>query len=793
LVAAAYRGFLKMTGKRWTWKLLFLLLLVTTAPVFCSFAIAQTSQPADAIDRRIDALLSQMTIEEKAGQLTQIAAAPLTGPGEQRTGQEEMVRKGEVGSLLNAVGAERTNQLQRIAVEQSRLHIPLIFGFDVIHGQHTVFPIPLGMAASFDPELVEEASRMAAAEARADGIEWVFSPMVDIARDARWGRMAESAGEDPYLGSVMARAYVRGYQGSDLSAPGSVAACVKHFAAYGAPIAGRDYSTVDISETQLRQVYLPSYHAGVDAGSATVMAGFSALNGVPPTANEQLLTGILRDEWKFSGLVVSDWDSVGELVRHGVAADLRQAAQLSLIAGTDMDMETDAYQKFLPELVRQGQVPIADVDRAVRRVLRVKFELGLFDHPYTPESKSPYHPTPERRALARRAAEESFVLLKNDLSPTPGSSPTGAAKDVFGASPKQPLLPLDAKSNATIALIGPLADAQVQMLGSWALAGDPADVRTLRTELASRLGNRLLYVQGTDFSGSSQSGFPAALEAARKADVVVLALGEDGPEMTGEAASRAHLDLPGNQEALLEAVSAVGKPVVLLVFGGRPLALPWAARHVPAILAVWFPGIEAGPASAATLFGEAAPSGHLPVEFPYSVGQEPLFLAQLPTGRPVHNVDLSHPPRNGMEKPFSRYIDEYNEPIFPFGWGLTYTTFQYGPISAQTESDGASISVDVTNAGLREGVDAVQLYFRRRVAPVSQPVRELKGLERIVLKAGETKKVTFKLSQADIVFYRGDQKIIGLDGDFDIWIGDSSEATNHLELRSRSGTFAQVQ
>ncbi len=766
--------------------------IITGLCVLAAGCTTVAPETGTRLDRRIDALVARMTPEEKAGQLTQIAAAPLTGPGSDRKNQEEMVRNGAVGSVLNAVGAEQTNQLQRIAVKQSRLHIPLLFGFDVIHGQRTVFPIPLGMAAGFDPELVSEASRVAAAEARADGIAWVFSPMVDIARDARWGRIAEGAGEDPYLGSVMARAYVHGYQGSDLSAPDSVAACVKHFAAYGAVLAGREYNTVDMSETQLRQVYLPPYQAGVDAGAATVMAGFSALNGVPPTANEQLLTDILRGEWKFSGFVVSDWDSVGELVRHGVAADLSQAAQLSLAAGTDMDMETDAYQKFLAQLMRRGQVPVADVDRAVRRVLRVKFELGLFDHPYTPETRNPYHPTPERRALARRAAQESFVLLKNDLSPTPENTPTGAARDVFGTSPKQPLLPLDVKSEATIALIGPLGDSQAQMLGSWALAGDPTDVRTLRTELASRLGDRLLYAQGTDFYGSSRSGFPAALEAAGKADVVILALGEDGPAMTGEGASRAHLDLPGNQEALLEAVAAVGKPVVLLVFSGRPLALPWAALHVPAILAVWFPGIEAGPAIAATLFGEVTPSGHLPVEFPYAVGQEPLFLAQLPTGRPVHNVDLSHPPRNGDEKPFSRYIDEYNEPIFPFGWGLSYTTFEYGPISVRSDSDGASIYVDVTNTGSRDGADVVQLYFRRRVAPVSQPVRELKGFKRITLRAGERKKVTFKLSQDDIAFYSGDKRIVGLDGDFDIWIGDSSEATNHVELSSRSGRLAQL-
>jgi beta-glucosidase len=757
----------------------------------CLRVTAQSLQQQDAIDRRIDLLLSQMTLEEKAGQLTQFSLGTPTGPGTNRSGYEEMVRKGEVGSLLNAVGAEKTNHLQHIAVDQSRLHIPLLFGFDVIHGQHTIFPINLGMAASFDPALVEQVSRVAAAEARADGIAWVFSPMVDIARDARWGRISESAGEDPYLGSALARAYVRGYQGIDLTAATSVAACVKHFAAYGAPIAGREYNAVDMSQTQLRQVYLPPYQAGIDAGSATVMDAFNALNGVPLTGNAPLLTGILRDEFHFQGLVVSDWDSVGELVPQGVAADDREAAQLALTAGTDMDMESDAYRRYLPQLVRQGQVSVADVDRAVKRVLRVKFALGLFDHPYVPEPKSSYRPTPERRELARRAAEESFVLLKNDRSRAPLTAPTGAAEEVFGTVPKHALLPLDAKTHATFALIGPLADASAQMLGSWALEGDPADVRTLRAELASRLPNRLLYAQGTGFDTSSRAGFSAALEAARKADVVILALGEDGPVMTGEGASRTRLDLPGNQESLLEAVSAVGKPIVLLVFSGRPLALPWAARHIPAILAVWFPGIEAGPAIAATLFGEAAPSGHLPVEFPYAVGQEPLFLAQLPTGRPALAVDLSHAPSNSNEKPYSRYIDEYNKPVFPFGWGLSYTAFAYGPISAQAAPEGATVnvSVDVTNIGGRDGEDVVQLYFRRRVAPVAQPVRELKGFARIPLKAGKTKKVLFQLTQADIAFYRGDQLMTGIDGDFDIWIGDSSAATNHFVLSSRSGKF----
>ena len=736
-----------------------------------------------ASDARINALLQQMTLEEKLGQLTQFSSGILTGPGLQREGEEAMVRRGDIGSLLNVVDAAKANRLQHIAVDETRLHIPLIFGYDVIHGHRTIFPIPLGLAASFDPSLVEATARTAATEARADGIDWVFSPMVDISRDARWGRIAESAGESPWLSSTLARAYVRGYQGSSLSNPTSVATCVKHFAAYGAPVAGRDYNTVDMSETQLRQTYLAPYDAAVQAGAATVMTSFNTLNGVPSSANKPLLTGILRDEWHFAGFVVSDWGAVRELVPHSVAANLGEAATLALEAGTDMDMESDAYRTTLPALVRSGQVPVAAVDTAVRRVLRVKLALGLFEHPYT--DAPAYQLTDAKRALARRAAEESFVLLKNDPAGTVTPvTPTG----VPHPSNARGLLPLNASQK--IALIGPLADDAKQMLGSWLAAGDPKNVQTLRQTLATRLGPRLTYAQGTEILSNSTTGFAAAIDAAKQADVAVLALGEDGPAMTGEATSRTRLDLPGNQQQLLEAVAATGKPVVLLVFSGRPLALPWAAQHIPAILAAWFPGIEAGPALAATLFGESVPSGKLTVEFPYSVGQEPLYLAQLPTGRPAGSTDLSHPPRLPGEQGHSRYIDEFNEPVYPFGWGLSYTTFAYSHVQAHPAADGTLVvEADLTNTGQRKADEVAQLYFRRRVAPVEQPIRELKGFERVTLNPGETRHLTFPLTQQDLAFYEGSTLVTGHDGDFDFWVGGSSQATVGTQAASVKGVF----
>jgi len=751
-----------------------------------SVAAAEKSRPAAPtspqlaekhLNERVESLLKQMTLEEKIGQLAQYSAGSPTGPGTGRDDYGEMVAKGQVGSLLNVVGAKRTNQFQHLAVEKTRLHIPLLFGMDVIHGNRTIFPVPLGLAASFDPALVEATAQMAAAESRADGIQWVFSPMVDIARDGRWGRTIESAGEDPYLGSAMARAYVHGYQGTDLKNPQSVAACVKHFAAYGAPIAGRDYYAVDMSELRLRQFYLPTYHAAIDAGAATVMSSFNSINGVPASANPFLLVQVLRHEWGFDGMVVSDWGSVGELINHHVVSNGPDAAGKALTAGVDMDMESDLYRTRLMALVQRGDLPESVVDEAVRRVLRVKFALGLFDHPYATEGPV-YQPTTEKRALARKAAEETFVLLKNDPAPGVGRA-----------------LPL--KPSKTIALIGPFADSKSEMLGSWTANGNPDDVVTLKAALQARLAEtngKLIYAKGTDILTDASSGFEEAVNAAKQADAVVVTLGESGSWMTGEAASRAHLDLPGNQEQLLEAVAATGKPLVLVLFDGHPLALPWAAEHVPAILEAWYPGIEAGPALADILLGTTSPSGKLVVEFPRSVGQEPLSYSQFPTGRPTGDLDLSHPPTNNPEKFRSRYIDESNSAQWPFGWGLSYTQFAYSvPTISATQISAESamanhgtpqlkVGVDVKNIGAVASSEVVQLYVRTMVASVEQPERELKGFERITLAPGEQKHLEFPLGFEELSFYNARLERVLEPTTVQVWVGGSSEATQSAQF-----------
>jgi beta-glucosidase len=735
------------------------------------------------LNKKVNALLAKMTLEEKVGQLVQFSSGAPTGPGTGRQSYNAMIAAGEVGSLLNVADPKKANAFQHVAMEKSRLHIPLLYGFDVIHGYRTVFPVPLGMASSFDPALVESTARMAAAEASADGIRWVFSPMVDIARDARWGRSVEGSGESPYLGSAMARAYVRGYQGSSLSNPDSVAACVKHFAAYGAVTAGRDYNTVDMSDVMLRQVYLPPYHAAIDAGAATVMSSFNSLNSVPATANPYTLTQILRKEWNFGGFVVSDWGAVGELIAHGVALASSVAAQKAITAGLDMDMESGAYHSRLISLVRNGTVPESTVDEAVRRVLRVKFALGLFDHPYVNENAIPYTATPDKRALARKAAEESIVLLQNRAQQ---------------GQPK--LLPIAAHVH-TIALLGPMADSQAEMLGSWGGQGNPSDAVTLRTALEQRAratGGHVLYAEGTQILTASDTGFDAAKQAAQQADLVILALGEDGPTMTGEAASRAHLDLPGNQEQLLKAILATGKPVVLIVFNGRPLVLDWASQHVPAILEAWYPGIEAGPALANILFGQANPSGKLPVSFPRAVGQEPLYLAQFPTGRPTTGVDLSRPPVDVAEKYVSRYIDVPNSPLYPFGHGLSYTQFEYSAVTLNTSAvpvaqlmsangkgtnqPAVQATVTLRNTGAVAGTEVAQLYLEIRGASVEEPVRMLEGFKRVSLLPGESKQITFPLGFQELSFINAKSQRVVESAQYTIFVGDSSEAAQSAKF-----------
>jgi len=752
-----------------------------------------------AVNERVEALLKQMTLDEKVGQLAQFNAGYATGPGASNLKFEELAAKGQVGSFLNVVGAEATNHYQHIALEASRLKIPILFGQDVIHGHRTTFPIPLAIAASWDPAAAELVAHTGGTEARADGVPWVFSPMVDIARDPRWGRIIESSGEDPYLGAAMARAWVKGYQQDDLSKPDSVAVSVKHFAAYGGAIAGRDYNAVDMSEITLRQVYLKPYHAAVEAGAATMMSSFNSINGVPATANPFIMTQVLRKEWGFDGFVVSDWGAVAELINHSIG-DGPTVARKALEAGVDMDMEGNLYGTVIAAQVRSGKIPESVVDEAVRRILRVKFALGLFEHPYTTEGPV-YDATPERRALARKVAEETFVLLKND--PVEG----------LGA-----LLPLTAKAKK-VALIGPMADSQREMLGAWAVTGDPKYAVTLKTALAAKLGDRLLYAEGCDLLTGDDANvlrhvdfnkpmtmddhapppddaktIAEAVETAKEADVAILALGESTNWMEGEAASRVHLGFTGAQQQLLEAIVATGKPVILVVLAGRPLELKWAAGHVPAILEAWSPGIEAGPALVDVLFGDVNPSGKLPSSFPRAVGQEPLYYAQLPTGRPAHG-DLSHLPRSPEEKFMSRYMDEENSALFPFGWGLSYTRFTYSlptvnrgevpvrEVVASGHSPVAVVSVDVENSGAVAGTEVVQLYIRNTAASVEQPVRELKGFARVTLKPGERQHVTFPLGFDELNFYNVEVKRTVEPTTYKIWVGGSSLATAETSLQ----------
>ena len=761
-------------------------------------AVAQTSRvaPSNAqlasprIEQMVDALLKQMTLDEKIGQLVQYSATeahpakpsgPSTAalnvnpPGPGGVDSYVLAQKGELGSMLNTVGQDLTNHFQHAAVDNTRLHIPLLFGADVIHGFRTIFPVPLGTASSWDPGLVTDLAHMAAIEARTAGIDWFYSPMVDVARDARWGRCTEGAGEDPYLGSAIARAYIRGYQGDSLSAPGSVAASVKHFAAYGAAEAGREYNTTDMSELLLRQVYLPPYHAAVEAGAATIMSAFNSLNGVPASANPFLLQTILRDQWGFDGLVVSDYTAVMELTHHGIALDPAMASEKALNAGVDIDMMSHYYDAELPALVKSGRVSMAVIDEAVRRVLRVKFALGLFDHPFT-EGPEVTGAVAEHRPLVRRAAEESFVLLQNN--PVNGDN----------------LLPFT-KNTKKIALIGPLADDASDMVGAWSGANNFNDVRTLRATMAERAqqsGATLTYAEGTEISGTSNAGFAAAVAAAQSSEVAILALGESS-DMSGEAASRAHLDLPGNQQQLLEAVVATGKPVVLLIFSGRPLVLGWAALHVPAIMEVWYPGVEAGPAIADTLFGDVAPSGKLTMSFPRAVGQEPLYYNQLPTGRPIQYADPAHP--GYVERKYvSRYLDVPNDALFPFGHGLSYSTFGYSGVSLsmQTISSAALMrdhktqpmiaSATVTNTGARHATEVVQCYVNIRGASTEQPVRNLKGFARITLDPGQSQTVQFPLGFDELSIYNAGAQQIVEPAEYTVYIGGSSTAANAVHF-----------
>ena len=734
----------------------------------------QGPAPAPSLDdsekeQRITKLLGEMTLEEKIGQLVHFADSS-TGPGAPHPDYRDQIAQGRVGSLENITGAAQTNALQKLAIEKSRLHIPLVFALDVIHGYRTIFPVPLALASTWDPSLVERASRIAAKEATREGIRWTYSPMVDIARDARWGRIVEGAGEDPYLGSAMAAAYVRGYQGTRLDDPQSLLACVKHFVGYGAAEGGKDYNSVELSDRTLRQVYLPPFHAAVKAGAGSVMSAFNSINGVPATSNSFTLTQVLRHEWDFKGVVISDYGAIRETIAHGTAFEGRTAARKALSAGIDIDLESNLFARHLAELVRSGEIPQESVDQAVRRVLRIKFALGLFDHPYTPEPASAGKPQPDAADVefARTVAERSFVLLKNVNSDG------------------RPILPLDAKPHK-IALIGPLADSAADMLGCWRARGDAADVVTLRAALNSRMreaGGQVLYAPGAKILTNDDTGFAEAIEAAKQADVVVMALGEDSQWMTGEAASRAHLGLPGNQQQLLAAVAVTGKPIVLVVFSGRPLTLNWAADHVPAILQVWFPGVQAGAALVRVLFGDVNPSGKLTVSMPRNVGQEPLYYDALNTGRPADGVDLTRPPTNNREKYHSRYVDEQNTALFPFGYGLSYTTFSYSPLKLSTmrlsadalnhEAEALHVSTTVKNSGTRAGDEIVELYLRMRGTSIALPVRELKGFRRITLAPGESQRVDFTIGRDELAFWNIDMQNLVESASATVWIGPNS-------------------
>ncbi len=741
------------------------LLWCLASTLFVSAQTRKQWQNSPDIERRVDALLKQMSQAEKVGQLNQYSYGTPTGPATGRSAVEDSIRRGEVGSFLNVTDPALSNRLQRLAMEESRLKIPLIFGLDVIHGYRTIFPVPLALSSTWDAGLVERVSRIAAEEATSAGIRWTFSPMVDIARDPRWGRIVEGAGEDPYLGSIMARAYVRGYQGETFGGPASMAACAKHYVAYGGAEAGRDYNSVETSERQLREVYLPPFKAAVDEGVATLMSSFNTINGVPATGNEFTLNQVLRREWNFRGFVVSDWGSVGEMMAHGVANDLPTAARKGFLAGVDMDMESNAYFRHIADAVKAGQVPQAAVDEAVRRILRVKIALGLFEKPYVDEKTAITTLPAANVAAAREAAEKSFVLLKNDAA--------------SGGGPVLPIRP----GVRTVALIGPLADSRADMLGTWSAQGKQDDVVTLRAALearAKRDGFRLLYAKGTEIRGTSDSGFAEAADAAAQADVVLLALGEDQSWMTGEGASRAFIDLPGNQQQLLERVAAAGKPTALVLFSGRPLALTPVVPRVNAILEAWSPGVQAGPALERVLFGEAAPVGRLTVTFPRSLGQVPIYHSVLNTGRPPIGLDLTRPPTNGGEKYRSRYVDEQNTPLYPFGFGLTYTSFDYSATQSNVQQISAAdlnagrgqvrVTADVKNTGQRAGEEVVQLYIGLRGTSVARPVRELKAFQRVALGPGESRRVEFTIGRNELAIWQRDTTYTVEPAELTIWV-----------------------
>ena len=742
-------------------------------PVMCTMVLlacvnttARAEASRAAIDERVERLLSQMTVAEKIGQLAQVNA----DEGKMSDKLRAAVKAGMVGSVLNAVDVATVNELQRIAVKESRLGIPLLMGRDVIHGFKTVLPIPLGQAAAWNPDLVQQGARMAALEAAASGVNWTFAPMIDVSRDPRWGRIAESFGEDTYLSAVLGVASIRGFQGDDLSRPGAIAACAKHFVGYGASEGGRDYGFVGVPEIELRNVYMPPFKAAVDAGVATFMAAFSDVNGVPASGNRFLMRTVLRDEWKFSGFVVSDWESIIDMIVHGFAANEKEAAFEALSAGVDMEMASTTYRDHLAELLAEKRLDQATLDAAVRNVLRVKFRLGLFERTVTDPADYPPVASEQNLALAKKLTAQSLVLLQN----------RGA------------VLPLERQSLRSLAVIGPMADDDYEQLGTWIYDGDTALSRTPLQAIRDIVGPQVAvrHVRAMETTRSrTTTAFAEAVDAASRSDAAVLFLGEESI-LSGEAHSRADIDLPGNQMELVRAVRSAGKPVIVVILAGRPLTIEPILGDADAVVYAWHPGTMAGPAIADILFGVESPSGKLPVTFPRVVGQVPIYYAQRNTGKPplpgtfLHIDDIKVRTSQTGLKNKSWYLDAGYEPLYPFGYGLSYTSFAYSDIAVTPSRARVGMPVQVravvTNVGKVEADEVAQLYVQDVVGSVTRPVRELKGFQRVRLKPGESREVSFQLTADDLAFYGREMRRATEPGTFHAWIGGSSKA----ELRA---------
>ncbi|WP_369413968.1 beta-glucosidase BglX [Belliella alkalica] len=751
--------------------------LLVLGGIFSSCSNVANNQE-DYYSSRADSVLSLMTLEEKLGQLNLPAAGDITTGQAESSNIAEKIKQGKVGGLFNLKSASKIREVQRIAVEESRLKIPLLFGMDVIHGYETLFPIPLGLSSSWDMELVEKSARIAAIEASADGINWTFSPMVDVSRDPRWGRVSEGNGEDPFLGAQIAKAMIKGYQGDDLTLENTIMACVKHFALYGAPEAGRDYNSVDMSRQRMFNEYFLPYKAAVEAGVGTVMTSFNDIDGIPASGNKWLMTDLLRDQWGFNGFVVTDYTAINEMIDHGMG-NLKEVSAMALKAGVEMDMVGEGFLTTLEKSLEEGKVSQNQIDEAVRRILIAKFKLGLFEDPYKyadPERSKRDVFNAEHRKTAREIASQTFVLLKNENN----------------------ILPI--KRESTIALIGPMADNKENMAGTWSVAGNFEKAISLREGLENAVEDKakVVYARGSNITSDSvlesrvsifgkptyrddrpeEEMIKEALAAAKNADVIIAAMGESA-EMSGEASSRSDIEIPENQRNLMKALLKTGKPVIMVMFTGRPLAIKWESENVPAILNVWFAGSEAGDAIADVLFGDVNPSGKLTATFPQNVGQVPIFYNHKNTGRPL-------PEGEWFQKFRSNYLDVSNDPLYPFGFGLSYTSFDYSDIklsAADLEGEQKlTASIELKNTGEFDGAEVVQLYVRDLVGSITRPVKELKGFQKVKLKAGESKTITFELTKEDLKFYNYDIDFVFEPGEFEIMIGGNSRDVKSAKI-----------